>query len=783
MSAQGILAAPLDAAYWLTVSAVCALVVIGLMLLRRGRPERLGTLAAALFLVFLAGSVLLLGAHGFDAGAPQYSGFAPALFGLFFYFYADRRYLSGRGRWLGLLYIATITGQLVNPHTDSAPWPPALPLVSHLLGLMGDALSLLILCSALIPQVYGRIRRPLPPRERAGMPWRMLAGCAVGGGYLWLLTAAAISPVDATSPLPPVPVQVLRAGALVVLALLPVSVAFALARGHRYDRAALIRRGAIFGTQIVALAAVYVASFIALHLVLPLPATFEQDLAPPFLILIALLLIAVYWPMAPWVQKTLDQRFFRHEHAAGETLTAFRAALQEPMALEDLCEMLAATIRRAVAPEVVMLWTHVSAGEAIRISARGSAVSTTERSLARLLDGRDGGAADTIYLLQLLCRPEDWETATTAPGAMALAIAPDDPLGRVLAPEVGPVALNELPSTSAARNTLQAAGTSVAVPLVRPSGAVGLLGMGRREDGAGYSFDDAEFLDAFAALAAPALHEARTRHVQETEERERERVDQELRTAQRIQQALLPKETPRLDGWRVATFYQPAREVGGDFYDFLLLSDGRLGLVIGDVSGKGIPAALVMATTRSMLRAVAETAQQANPPGAVLRRVNELLCGDLPGGMFVTCFYGVLDPASGTMRFANAGQDLPSLRQRDGRVRELRATGMPLGLMPESEYEEREACIEAGASVLLYSDGLVEAHNLRREMFGFARLARFMGGDSGDSATIPALLRDLETFTGGTWEQEDDITLVTLQREPGVAGSVAAGAARAVAAE
>jgi serine phosphatase RsbU (regulator of sigma subunit) len=129
----------------------------------------------------------------------------------------------------------------------------------------------------------------------------------------------------------------------------------------------------------------------------------------------------------------------------------------------------------------------------------------------------------------------------------------------------------------------------------------------------------------------------------EQEIRERERVEQEMRVARSIQQASLPKEVPNLEGWQISPFYQPAREVGGDFYDFHLLPDGKLGLVVGDATGKGVPAALVMSTTLGMLQAVAR-ALGSSSPGEVLAQVNETLLARIPTNMFVTCFYVVLAP-------------------------------------------------------------------------------------------------------------------------------------------
>jgi serine phosphatase RsbU (regulator of sigma subunit)/predicted ester cyclase len=246
----------------------------------------------------------------------------------------------------------------------------------------------------------------------------------------------------------------------------------------------------------------------------------------------------------------------------------------------------------------------------------------------------------------------------------------------------------------------------------------------------------------------------------EHEIRERERVEQELRVARTIQQASLPKEVPNLEGWQISPYYQPAREVGGDFYDFLELPNGRLCIVVGDATGKGIPAALVMASARSMLRAIAQASESA---GDVLSRVNDALATDIPPNMFVTCFYAILDPKSGILRYANAGHDLPYLH-RNGDAEELRARGMPLGLMPGMRYEENEILFDAGEAALFYSDGLVEAHDSKGEMFGFPRLRKLVAEHGKERSLGDLLLEELYSFTGKGWEQEDDITLLTLRR-------------------
>ena len=246
---------------------------------------------------------------------------------------------------------------------------------------------------------------------------------------------------------------------------------------------------------------------------------------------------------------------------------------------------------------------------------------------------------------------------------------------------------------------------------------------------------------------------------------ERERMEHELKMARQIQQSSLPKELPTLPGWRIAAHWQPAREVSGDFYDFIDFPGGKLGLLVGDVAGKGVPSALVMATTRAVLHAVALSVAQGESisPGALLEQINETLCPDMPQFMFVTCLFAVLDPESGRLCFANAGHPLPYQRTAAD-VLQPRANGMPLGLIPGIYYEDTEICLAHGESLIMYSDGLVEAHNPGGEMFSFERLQELVAGSEPGPELIALLLRSLAEFTGEGAEQEDDVTLMILER-------------------
>ena len=383
-------------------------------------------------------------------------------------------------------------------------------------------------------------------------------------------------------------------------------------------------------------------------------------------------------------------------------------------------------------------------------------------------EGRPGGIQASRVRGWLRRNPQRAITVTEsqAPNVLAagpeLDLASNDPLVGYLLSAASAVDITGLQLESPALASLKQAGVVLVVPLISSGSLVGMLSLGPRRSERGYSTDDLRLLNSLAGYAAPAMRVGQLVRQQQAEARQRERIDQELKIAQIIQQQFLPKSLPDLPSWHVAAFYRPARTVGGDFYDFIPLPDGRVMFVVGDVTDKGVPAALVMASTHALLR---DAAPRLISPGKVLGHVNEMLCVDIPAHMFVTCLALVLDPVSGQIEFANAGHDVPYVRTRNG-VQELRARGMPLGLMPGMDYEEKSFQFEPGDCALLHSDGLAEAHAPDREMFGFPRVAELVAKGPSGEALIDLCLTELGNFTGAEHEQEDDITLVSLQRSP-----------------
>lgn len=327
-----------------------------------------------------------------------------------------------------------------------------------------------------------------------------------------------------------------------------------------------------------------------------------------------------------------------------------------------------------------------------------------------------------------------------------------DPLAAFLVSRVVPVELSTLNLESPALDALRAAGVALVVPLVANDALLGTINLGPRRSEQAYTKDDKALLATLASQLAPAIRLARLARRQEEEAARQERIDQELRVARVIQQTLLPRDLPNVAGWDISAFYRPAREVGGDFYDVVSLDDGRAVVFEGDVTDKGVPAALVMATCRAALRAATD---RYDDPGEILRHTNEVLVADIPPAMFVTCFCAILDGSK--FRFANAGHPLP-LVVTDGEVVAIRATGMPLGMLPGSGYEVVEVAVGKGAAIVIASDGVAEAHDSAGAMYGFDRVGEVVARSDDP---ITALIDDVDQFAA---EQEDDITVVVIKR-------------------
>ena len=295
--------------------------------------------------------------------------------------------------------------------------------------------------------------------------------------------------------------------------------------------------------------------------------------------------------------------------------------------------------------------------------------------------------------------------------------------------------------------------SEVAIPLEVDGEVIGVFTASHHEFDA-FPPEQLRLLQALCSHIAVAVHNARRF---QQERLENERMNREVQEARVIQEALLPKTPPHVPGFSIAGLTSPAGVVGGDWYDFIGLDNGRWGLVLADVSGKGTAAALLMSATRGMLRSLAEACCT---PAEVLTKLNRLMVEDIPNGKFVTMVYGVLDPATRTFTFANAGHLPPLLVDSSGAHCLRGESGLPLGLS-FGTFSENSVHLPEGSCLVLYSDGITEAFNANEEEYGISRLENHFAQAG---ACAESILREVRDFSAPE-PLPDDATVIVMQAE------------------
>jgi serine phosphatase RsbU (regulator of sigma subunit) len=299
--------------------------------------------------------------------------------------------------------------------------------------------------------------------------------------------------------------------------------------------------------------------------------------------------------------------------------------------------------------------------------------------------------------------------------------------------------------------------TLLGLPLIARGALVGAMLVDHPALGGEIGGRRSRILSGIAHQTALALENARL----QTEVAAAERMERELEVARDIQTSFLPEQMPQIEGWEVAAFYRAARQVGGDFYDFFPVDDHHWAVVVADVADKGVPAALFMALSRTLLRAVGSNRQM---PADTLKRVNHLLLRDSRSDLFVTVWYGLWDTQTGIIRYASAGHNPPLIIRADGTAERLSARGIALGVIPDIKLQEAEVTINPGDVLAAYTDGITEA--LRSDMAEFG----MMGLESAllslrrkpAQAIADGIVQALDGFVAGA-AQFDDITMVVLK--------------------
>jgi sigma-B regulation protein RsbU (phosphoserine phosphatase) len=335
-----------------------------------------------------------------------------------------------------------------------------------------------------------------------------------------------------------------------------------------------------------------------------------------------------------------------------------------------------------------------------------------------------------------------------------------DPLFPVLNKKTRPVLLSDLGVTekrSSLFNLLSELGVFLVVPMISQDELAGFIGLSKKTTRFRYNYEDITLLGVLANQMVIAMNNA---HLYQ-ESLEKQKLEEELALARQIQVDLLPKVCPKGELFEFSAFIQPARQVGGDYYDFLEIEEGRVGVAIADATGKGIPAAMLISLVHASLRAEVKNRLS---PSRVIANINQLIFSSTSSEKFATMFYGELDPASRKLIYCNAGHNYPVVIHQDGRIEFLVTGGMILGAFEEALYERGEMLLQENDTIFFYSDGLTDSFNDRGEEFGENKLLDLLlkNRSLGPERLKQKIIEETTDFTGGV-PPYDDFTIVVLK--------------------
>jgi len=449
-----------------------------------------------------------------------------------------------------------------------------------------------------------------------------------------------------------------------------------------------------------------------------------------FPILFTLGVLLVFNPLRDRIQAIVDRVFFRKEYNYGEVIDKIGGAITSLMDLGQILKSLtgAFTDDMFINTTSVMLLSPDGATYQVYLAS-----GENQQDIEELVINRDEPIVGII---------EKEKKELTKYDVL------EDPKFRAV-------------SESCAAN-FDALHASLMVPLVFQEKVIGLLNLGEKKSGKFYNREDIDLLHTVSNQGAVAIENARLFQ----ENLEKQRMEEELAIARDLQTSMLPAACPNIDGFEIAALSIPAMEVGGDFYDFVEMSDAKLGFVIGDVTGKSVSGALVMSASRSIFRMLSE---EQLTVGEIMTRANLRTKKDIKSGMFVALIYAVLNSKDRSLSLCSAGQTQPvHLSAKTGKARLVETEGdtFPLGILEDVDYQETRMELEPGDRVILYTDGIVEAMNARKEMFGFERLLEVVRGAKSLTADslLKAIIDQVDDFAGDA-AQHDDLTAIVLSVE------------------
>jgi sigma-B regulation protein RsbU (phosphoserine phosphatase) len=563
----------------------------------------------------------------------------------------------------------------------------------------------IIIAIILMSRGYRALQDPLRKRQAHTVIWGVRLSVAI-------YALAILVPVLAPYQLPP-----LLRSALVILALLTGagSIAWGIVRHQFLGLRSIVRQSIVYSTTTGLLLGTYLIIIRQLDLLV----ANSLGIRVPYLDIAFVVIAVIFFQPLLTKMEQFSERIFRRERSdyrnVIQRLTRDIISIFE---IRELQEKIISTLRTA---------------------------SLTDRASLLLRDEKSGQ-----YCAHLLDGATPGEIRFDRGGWTM----------RLMASANGPTTIREIDVflEEEDRRKLTSLGAKLLIPISHGEELLGALCLGEKMGGRRYNFEDVAMLSMLAGQLAIALVNARL--YQET--LEKRRIEEELATAREIQVSLLPKTCPFGEGFSVSAMNKPSRWVGGDYHDFVLHREDKLGMAIGDVSGKGMPAALLMAVLQATFNA---QVQNDLPVRETVSRINAHITRTTDIEKFVTFFYGELDLKSGQFTYSNAGHNAPLLIRADGQVQELTTGGLILGFMDNAPYEEETVSLAPGDTLFLYTDGIIEAQNHADEEFGTDRLVRLLLDNHHftPDELLDTIFRQVDQFSGGDLVQQDDSTMVVLQ--------------------
>jgi sigma-B regulation protein RsbU (phosphoserine phosphatase) len=507
----------------------------------------------------------------------------------------------------------------------------------------------------------------------------------------------------------------------------PASIAYSIVRHNLFDAGAIIRRTVGYTVVTAVVVGVYALVSLSLNVIAERYPLAESRAFP---ILFTLGIILIFNPLRDRIQALVDRFFFRKEYDYGAVIEKVSRAITTLLDLGQVLRHLTQTFVEDmfINTTSVMLLNPAAAEYRVYL-----ADGERKEEVAGKFFKSNGP------LMQII---EGEKKELTRYDVL------EDPKYKAISQPCA----QEFESVCA----------SLMVPLVFQDRLIGVLNLGEKKSGKPYNRQDIDLLHAVANQGAVAIENARLFQ----ENIEKQRMEEELNIARDLQKSMLPAGCPEITGFGIAASSASAREVGGDFYDFIDMGKDRFGLIVGDVTGKSVSGALVMSASRSVFRMLSEGQLGV---ADIMNRANKRFKKDIKGGMFVALLYAVLDGKSRVLSLCSAGQTQPihfSARAGKAKLVETEGDRFPLGILEEANYGETQVQLERGDSVVFYTDGIVEAMNEKGEILGFERLLEVVEGSGGTSADalLKEILNRVNEFAGGA-AQHDDITIIVISME------------------